>query len=312
MRAFPTHTVLSRDDLRQIGCAGSTIARALKDGRLIRLRHGFYATPDHDETLQALAAARACPGAVISHQSAAIGRNLPIFGTKARMPELTVEPDNHSRVPEAHVYRASLPEHHIVPEAGARLTSVARTLVDLARHYSRDAAVVATDAALHRNLVEQDQIADVIRYCWNWPGIGRASRALALVDPKAESPLESLSRLAISDLGLPAPEPQLIIANKFGRFVGRVDFGWDDLGVVGEADGMGKYRSTLAEFEKSALGEEKIRQERLERLGLVVVRWGWADAVHQPERLRDRVLAGFDRAAQLRRSGFPPRWRVLR
>ena len=45
--------------------------------------------------------------------------------------------------------------------------------------------------------------------------------------------------------------------------------------MVGEADGLLKYTSP------DVLRAEKQRQERLERAGFRVVRWGWDD-VHRP------------------------------
>jgi hypothetical protein len=80
-----------------------------------------------------------------------------------------------------------------------------------------------------------------------------------------------------------------------GRFLGRVDFYWDDFGVVGEADGDGKYG------DRQALIAEKRRQERLEEAGLVVVRWGWQD-LRDPDLLAARVRRALDRGS--RRSGI--------
>jgi len=195
---------------------------------------------------------------------------------------------------------------------GVLLMNVARTLVDLGRHQSTAMTIAAADFALHNHLVTAEELEEVQRFCWNWPGIGRATRALALADARSESPLESLSRLVIPNLGLPAPTPQARIGDERGRFVARVDFGWDWLGVVGEADGLGKYDDANRARGSSALAAEKLRQERLEALGLVVVRWGWSDVTQEPGRLRARVLDAFHRAERLRQAGLLPKWSVLR
>jgi hypothetical protein len=124
-----------------------------------------------------------------------------------------------------------------------------------------------------------------------------------LADPRAESVLESLSRLRIIDSGLPAPEPQVTILDPAGHFCGRVDFYWDEFGVVGEADGMGKYDEA-----RDSLIEEKKRQGWIEDTGLIVERWGWSD------------LDPFDRSAYRLRNAFarglrpdraPRRWQTL-
>lgn len=75
-----------------------------------------------------------------------------------------------------------------------------------------------------------------------------------------------------TDAGLPPPRPQVPILARDGQFIGRVDFYWDEFGVVGEADGDGKLAGR-----PRGLIEEKRRQGRLEDAGLIVVRWGWSD-----------------------------------
>ena len=221
------------------------------------------------------------------------------------MPELTRSPPSTGDLPGMHLYRATLDAGDTVEIDGVLVTSVARTLLDLARHAPRLTSVAALDFALHESLVDLDALDAVCRACWNWPGIGRAHRALRLVDPRAESPLESLSRLVIWRMPFPPPVTQQRIGDHLGRFVARTDFGWAELGVVGEADGLTKYDR------REALTDEKLRQERLEQLGLVVARWGWDEAFHHPKQLERRLQKAFTRAARLKRSGLPPEWSVL-
>jgi hypothetical protein len=160
------------------------------------------------------------------------------------------------------------------------------------------------DAALNRGSVTLSELEDVVLRCWNWPRIARAAKALRLVDPRAESPLESVSRVVLGWLQLPAPRTQVEIYDDFGHFVARVDLYWDRFGVVGEADGRAKYD------DRSVLVQEKLRQEELEQLGLVVVRWGWSEAVYQRAALRARCLRAFERAEGRDRSGFRGLWSV--
>jgi hypothetical protein len=160
------------------------------------------------------------------------------------------------------------------------------------------------DFALHENLTTDREIAAVLERCWNWPGISAAKRAAGLADQRAESVLESISRLAIARMDVPRPEPQQHILGARGQLVARVDLGWADLGVVGEADGLSKYA------DPEVLQAEKLRQERLEKLGLVVVRWVWGDVTRNPRQLRSRLLDAFTRAEALQRSGSPRYWSV--
>lgn len=263
-----------------------------------RLRGGWYSTPPATALMLAEAAVRACSGSVLSHHSAALIHDLTVLGPAPGLPRLTLRPGNQTYVSGAHIHRATLDPVDVVDVNGIPATSVARTLVDLARHQPFRTGVVSIDAALNKQQVTEIDLFDVARRCWNWPGIRRALRAIAARDSRAESPLESISRLTLAWLGLPPPEPQLVVRDGTGRFIARVDFGWRGFGVVGECDGLSKYT------DPGALRAEKVRQESLEQLGLVVVRWTWADATRQPFQLKARIEQAFDRAVQFYRAGL--------
>jgi hypothetical protein len=190
----------------------------------------------------------------------------------------------------------------VVLVGGVVATSVAHTIVDLARHRPLTTSVAAIDAALYRRLTTTDAIDDVLRHCWNWPRIARAQGVVRLSDGRAESPLESVSRLVIGWLGLPAPEPQKVIRDLDGYPIGRVDFYWDEFGVAGEADGRSKYNG------RDVLTAEKDRQELIEGLGVAVARWGWRQAVRNRQALRAKIESAFVRGQARDRSGFPRGW----
>src|SRR5439155_5833445 len=113
---------------------------------------------------------------------------------------------------------------------------------------------------------------------------------VGFADPRAETPLESISRVAFHQLGLPAPEPQVEIWHH-GYFVARVDFLWRKQCLVGEADGKVKYANV------EDLYAEKRREESLRDLGLEVVRWDWAAAYRPGPDLQDSIERGLRRGA---------------
>ncbi len=119
-------------------------------------------------------------------------------------------------------------------------------------------------------------------------------------DGRAESPLESVSRLVLRWLALPTPDLQTTLCDRNGVFLGRADFYWDEFGVAGEADGRLKYE------DRDVLTAEKLRQEALEDPGVAIVRWGWRDAQYRPRPLGDRIVQAFERGRRRDRSGFPP------
>ena len=285
------------------GWTPSALKNAVQRGRIERVRRGAYTIRQHiTPEISAIAAARTVPHAVVSHRSAALLHGLPLIGARPPLPEITVPPRTRGDVPDVHLHRAQLRADDVVLIGDTPTTSPARTVADLARHRPLSTAVAATDAALHHELMTADQLDDVLRFCWNWPRIRRAQLARRLADGRAESPLESVSRLILPRLGLPAPQIQTHIFDRYGRLLGRADFYWDEFGVVGEADGRSKYD------ERRVLTDEKDRQEDFENLALVVVRWGWDHARALQHVLRARIEGGFERGRLRDRSGFPRLW----
>lgn len=278
---------------------------ALDRGRLIRIGHNVFA-PAQAITfeLRVRAAARQYPRGVVSHRSALLLHELPLVGRPAELPELTVAPRSNANFAGVHAHRAGLRRREVRICGGIAVTSPARTVVDVARTRPVGTAVSAIDAALHGKLVTVEAIEDCLRYCWNWPGIGRAQRAVRLSDGRAESPLESVSGLVLGWLRLPSPDPQRSIFDEHGRLVARTDFYWDEFGVFGEADGRLKY----ADGNGAAFMREKERQEGLEDLGLTGVRWGWSQVTGRRHALRTRLLNAFERGAARDRSGLARKW----
>jgi hypothetical protein len=306
MRICPPGPVFSRADARACGWSDAALTRAVRSGRVLRLRYDQFTQPEHrdDPRIKAAAAARACRGSVVSHRSAALFHELPLLRPAPSRPDLTISPRATGDVAGALLHRATLRADDVVDIGGVPVTSMPRTLIDLGRSMPTPAAVVAIDAAAHRGLVDATTLERAAHNCRNWPGICRAKRALAAADGRSESPLETVSRLIIAWLGLPTPGLQVPVHDDLGMFVGRPDFYWDGPGVAGEADGQNKYDS------RTALVEEKRRQERLEALGLIVVRWDWNEVTRYPHLLRDRIKSAFERGNNRDRSGFPRGWSV--
>jgi hypothetical protein len=121
-------------------------------------------------------------------------------------------------------------------------------------------------------------------------GTARCARMLDLADGRSGSPGESLSRVGMHVLGLPAPILQQQFWDGDG-FVGTVDFWWPEQSIIGEFDGRGKYlRDEFLNGRSSAdvVIAEKVREDRLRALGNGFTRWGW-DIAHSLPRLREHL-----------------------
>ncbi|OBA96508.1 hypothetical protein A5662_17715 [Mycobacteriaceae bacterium 1482268.1] len=121
---------------------------------------------------------------------------------------------------------------------GIPVTNPARTAFDLGRHIrSRNAAVQRLDALASATGVKRLDIEAVIADHPGARGMPRLQRVLPLLDGGAESPQETIARLALIDAGLPPPRTQFCVFDEYGQFVARLDMAYDDLKVGIEYDG---------------------------------------------------------------------------
>jgi hypothetical protein len=171
--------------------------------------------------------------------------------------------------------------------------------VDVIRGLPFKDGVVLADSALRRGRASMRQLQEILRDCLGWSGIEGARKVIAFADKKSGSVLESVSRVAFREEGIPPPRTQVKIGDEWEQF-GEVDFLWQDVGVIGEADGLEKYEPDERRTTRDKLRAEKWREHRLMDAGYEVVRWGWEDA-NDPPRLARRLWAAFGRGLDRKR-----------
>src|SRR5699024_6730398 len=132
-------------------------------------------------------------------------------------------------------------------------------------------------------------------------GSRRVGPVLDRVTTLAQTPLEPLSRWLIEHLGfaMPVLQQQVWLSG-----LGRAAYGdlyWPDVGVIGEADGHGKYLGAgSADGAAQRVIEEKQREDELRAQSEGFARWGWSD-VWRPARLEAILLrAGVPRPGRRR------------
>jgi hypothetical protein len=285
--------VFTRAEALQVGYSPAEIRARLASGRWQRLRRGLYAAVvDSGERTspQSFAAVLAThPGAVLSHRSAALLHDLPALGRDDQFVHVIVPGGRARRRRGVAVHAAELDPGDVVELDRLSLTSLARTAVDMAALLPLPFAVAVADAALRaRPGIEprMREIGEQVR--------GRTvRRVLDLSDGRAESPGESLSRVAMASHGLPMPRLQEWVGDA-GEPIGRVDFLWPNHSTVGEFDGRTKYAT------RDDVWAEKLREDRLRAAGFEVVRWVWADVVGDFGPVAARLRAAFARATHRR------------
>lgn len=177
------------------------------------------------------------------------------------------------------------------------LTSLARTTVDLCRHASSwPEALIVADSALNRGLEKAELQAAAARAA-GWRGGTMALRAAAFADARSQSPGESHARaLFLDHEALTDFDLQVRIGDAGGYFA-QVDFLFRAHSTIVEVDGKVKYTDPWR-TPGDVLWEEKLREDRLREAGFEVVRVTWRQLVTEPERVIERILAAFARAAR--------------
>ena len=290
-------TVLRAHDLVITGQNPGSLVR---QGKLVRVRHGAYADAVGTDALtkhrQLVAGTWPIVGAdaVLSHISAGVMHGLPTWDDSLDRVTVARPSGGHgSRRTSLHVRVSALPRSDTTSIEGRRVTSIERTVADLACMLRYERAVAVMDAALHAG-ADRSLIADQVSASARKHGIRTARAALEFADGRSESVAESMSRVRMSEVGVPEPELQVEIFDDFGNLLGRSDFGWVLLGVLGEFDGKVKYIGPSDQVARTVMNE-KSREDSLRQLGWVVVRWNWQDLLN-PSALRRRIEAAFEQA----------------
>lgn len=273
--------------LTSAGYTYDEIRRMLRIDRLRAVRRGTYFAgvwPNDAQERHRLMVRAAVPefarGAVISHISAAALHGLPTWSIALNRVHVTRRrPNGGRRSAGVHVHVAMLADDDLTCLDGITVTSVVRTVIDIARTSGFEQGVVVADAALNRGLVDPHSLTRAVADVIGRRGAPGARRTVRFADGRSESVGESRSRVAIAAAGLPVPIPQWEVMDRDGQVLGRSDFGWPDHGVVGEFDGRVKYGRLLRRGESAAdaVSREKLREDALRERVRTVVRWGWVD-----------------------------------
>jgi very-short-patch-repair endonuclease len=216
-----------------------------------------------------IAAVRAQLGAgqVASHTTAALLWGLPLVRPPAAVHLIQAFNPNGSLPRDVVRHVAALRPEDVVVRAGQPVTTLERTAVDCATTLGPDGGLVVVDAALHQG-ADRATLADLLARRVGARGVRVARAVLAVADGGAESPGETLARLALLRLGVVAPVTQVAVETHLGMFW--TDFGWPEWRVVGEYDGVAKY--TTHGDAADAVLREKRRQEAIEEAGTTVLR----------------------------------------
>jgi len=280
--------ILTSARAEQRGVTRRELERAVRDGTLVKVRRDAYVDAARwaswDEAARhrarVVAAAERMPGTVFSHESAAALWRMPLIG---RWPADVTATSRHLGGGRAHPgvrRRTTTATTPVALVDGLVATTPGRTALDLARTRTFACGLAAADHALRGRLTTAGELQAQARALGARRGALAARRVAENATADAESVGESLSRARMLELGLPRPELQVAIRDRAG-LIGRVDFWWPAVRLVGEFDGRVKYRvdgiGDVRPLEER-LWAEKRREDRLRAVVAGVVRWTWDDA----------------------------------
>jgi very-short-patch-repair endonuclease len=283
---------------RHLGVTDLDIHSMVRRGEVVRVRRGAFVLPASLEGLRPEAAYAVCVRAVLlsrtgetwaSHHAALAVSDLPLVACDLTRFDVCAQVKAPHRRGVVLTHQLPVGEQPLVVR-GVRCVTTETALAQVAARSGLKAVLPALDAALNSDLVSIDGVRrSAVRLELGPRGQGRLDRALALADPQAESPGESLTRLLLAGLGL-AVRSQVRLFDELG-LMGRVDFLVGEKVVV-EFDGLVKYEGAQG---REALAAEKRREDRLRAAGYEVVRLTWAD-LDRPDRVARMVRVAVARA----------------
>lgn len=278
--AASQHGVVTRGQLLERGLSAQAIQHRVAKGRLHPVEWGVYAVgrPELSQRGRWMAATLSCgPRAALSYGSAAAlwgfereRRGLIEVSTASR----SVRPRDRLRVYRRPNLRAS----DMVVESGIPVTSVVRTLVDVAARLDRAAMERAVNEADRLDLIDPETLAEALGNHSGKRGVRPlrellGDRAFCLTDSELERRFIPIALEA----GLPSP----LTGQRVNGF--RVDFVWPDLGLVVETDGL-RYHRTPAQQAR-----DRLRDQTHTAAGLTQLRFTHAQVRFEAKHVRETL-----------------------
>ena len=260
--------MVSVAQLRDAGLGRGAVRHRVLNGRLVPRHRGVYAVGHVEPTFRARlwAAVLACGGpqaAVVSHRSAAAMWDL--VPPPAGPIDVTTRAGCRSQ-DGIRVHRGRITDV-VDDHEGLSLSSVSRTLVDLAAELTADRLERVVRRAEMLRLLDATAIAQQL-------GRRRGARKLrpaVVMEPAAtRSELEDRFLAILLDARLPHP----LVNAQVGPY--EVDFLWPQARVVAETDGA------AAHLTPSAFERDRARDAALILEGFRVVRFTWRQVTQEP------------------------------
>jgi len=241
---LPTDTPITSAQARELGVGYPQLRALVNQGLVRRPVHGVYAVATLPDTL----AFRVSVLKLVVPESCVVTDRTAGWLWGANM---ILAPNDHLVTPRVSVFcppgcrlrraitasgERRLAPHDVSDVDGVRVTTPLRTACDLGRLLQRYQAIAALDSLARLGVFTPDElIAETTRFR-RYRGVVQLRVLVLIVDPRSESPGESVLRLRWIDTGLPRPECQVEVPNDWGTSY-RIDIGLPELRFGAEYDG---------------------------------------------------------------------------
>jgi very-short-patch-repair endonuclease len=287
--ASQSHGVVTRAELIAIGATPSQIKRRVERGTLIPVHRGVFRAGHRAPSIEAtyLAAVKACGDrALLAGLAAAHLLGL----VRRRPPRIEVIAPAYRRVRGIVTRRDRIGSRESGRWRGIPVTSVQRTLVDLAAVLDEKQLARAVHEAEVRHHTTPDQIEEVLSRRHNWPGARKLRRVIRGDAPVTLSRLEDRFLARLRAAGLPQPNVNRRVDGRY------VDCRWPDRRLTVELDGY-RYHHTRHAWEQDRQREREARMR-----GDEFRRFTWLDVAEQPEPMLSDLRSVLSRDAPLDRA----------
>lgn len=230
--------------------------------------------------------------AVFCLHTAARLQELPVFTTDDTVHIAVPSTGGPVRRLAVRAHEWWLTSEHRTTAQGLPVVTAARNFLELSQHLRLEQLVAFGDAALHSGATDLAALNSTLTVATRRRGVVQAREALALLNPKAESPPESIVRVRMHLAGLPEAVAQDVIVDADGAFVARVDLHIRRYRVIIEYEG--RHHRDEIQFEADLR-----RRNRLQSLGYVVIHLE-ASSLRSPQATLDPIIAA------LRAQGWRP------
>jgi very-short-patch-repair endonuclease len=218
--------------------------------------------------------------AVLSHRSAAAWWGL--LPSAASRVDVTTEAGRHRATGIRHHRARSLDAREITTHDDMPITTVARTLLDLAATVRGDRLERALAQAERLQLYDHAAITDVLARSNGHRGRGALAAATGRAPKWTRSKLEAQLLTLVREAGLPEPLVNEDV-DAPDRGPCEADFHWPAHRVIVETDGYETHGT------RAAFRDDRRRDAALQAVGWRVVRFAWEDVAYDPATVRRRL-----------------------